>query len=111
MNKGKLCFEREEKKKNSTNTFQLERCICTAIARQMGCESCGPTEPYKLLTNTECNLLDEGSPGKLRLALFFDGHFNEFKNNLTMRRRRLVFLLLLLFPSCRRVGFVFFRKM
>lgn len=28
MNKGKLCF-----KKNSTNTFQLDKCICTAIVR------------------------------------------------------------------------------
>lgn len=45
------------------------------------------------------------------MALFFDGHFNEFKKNLTMVRRRLVVLLLLLFPSCRRVGFIFFRKM
>lgn len=93
MNKGKLCFERErKKKKNSTNTFQLKRCICTAIARERGCQPCSPAEPYKLLTNTECNVLAEGSPGRLGLALFSTGTSMKFKNNLTMMRIWLVFL-------------------
>lgn len=84
--------EREKKKKNSTNTFQLKRCICTAIARERGCQPCSPAEPYKLLTNTECNVLAEGSPGRLGLALFSTGTSMKFKNNLTMMRIWLVFL-------------------
>jgi len=101
---------RERTKQNSTNTFQVERCICTAIARAGGRRPCGPPEPYELLTNTECNVPAVGSRGRGRPPL--RGRCCGARTEPDGGEELVGLSLWLLFPSCRRFATsFFFRKM